>query len=69
VSLDFPIGGDCFLVSESLMLFTIQSRIFFLLVCCLKTQELESKILILPVVLCGCGTSCLTLRGKHGQCV
>jgi hypothetical protein len=42
------------------MLATIQCRIFYLLVCCIKT-----KIIILPVDLYGCESWWLTLKEEH----
>jgi hypothetical protein len=47
------------------MLATIQSRTFCLLVCCLETQKLIYKTIILPVALYGRETWSLTLREGH----
>jgi hypothetical protein len=49
------------------MLAAIQSRTFFLLVCCLKNVKIRIyKTTILPVFMYGCETFCLTLREQHG---
>jgi hypothetical protein len=48
------------------MLATIQSRAFCLPVCCQKNLKIRIyKTIILPVVLYGCETWCLTLREEH----
>jgi hypothetical protein len=44
---------------------TIQSRMFYLLVCCLKTKIRIYKTIILPVVLYECETWSVTLRKEH----
>jgi hypothetical protein len=47
------------------MLATIQSRIFCLLVCCLKTKIRIYETIILPVALNGCENWSLILREEH----
>jgi hypothetical protein len=45
---------------------TIPSRLFCLPVSSLKTYKIKiHKTTILPIVLCGCETWCLTLREEH----
>jgi hypothetical protein len=48
-----------------IILATIQSRTFCLLICCQKHTISIYKTIILPVVLCGCETWFLTLREEH----
>jgi hypothetical protein len=51
---------------NSVMVATIWSRTFFLLVCCRKNLKIRIyKTIILPVVLYGCETWSLTLREGH----
>jgi hypothetical protein len=55
-------GNSCCLV----MLATIRSRTFCLLVCCEKNIKIRIyKTIILPVVLYGCETWSLILRKEH----
>jgi hypothetical protein len=53
--------GECIMA----MLATIQSRTFYLLVCCLKHKDWNIQTLTFVEVLHGCETWSLTLRVEH----